>query len=108
MYCTQCGIELEPQHLYCNQCGKAIEAAQPCTTGKRLERSMRDKKIAGVCAGFAHYLGVDVTLVRLIWLVLVFVPPCIGLIAYIVAWIIMPKSHDEVAIVHQPATMQHT
>jgi phage shock protein C len=52
---------------------------------------MYDKKIAGVCAGFARYFGVDVTLVRVLWLVLVFWPIPIGLIAYVVAWIVMPR-----------------
>lgn len=53
-------------------------------------RSVTDKKIAGVCSGVAKYLDVDVTVVRLIWITLVFLPPSIGLIAYIVAWIVMP------------------
>jgi phage shock protein C len=50
---------------------------------------MNDRMIAGVCAGFARYLGVDVTLVRILWVVLSF--SGVGLIGYIVAWIIMPK-----------------
>ena len=107
MFCTQCGIELEPQHRYCNQCGKGTEAAPPSQPRERLERSMRDKKIAGVCAGVARYFGADVTLVRLIWVVLVFVPPSIGLIAYIVGWIVMPKSHPEIAPAQQTAPVAH-
>ena len=64
---------------------------------------MRDKKIAGVCAGFAHYFDVDVTLMRIIWLVLIFVPPSIGVIAYLLAWIVMPKGSGEVtAVQHAP------
>jgi len=62
---------------------------------------MRDKKIAGVCSGFAHYFGVDVTLMRIIWLVLIFVPPSIGVIAYLLAWVVMPKGDGEIAIVQQ-------
>jgi phage shock protein C len=54
-------------------------------------RSAYDRKIAGVCGGIAEYLCVDSTLIRLIFLVLVFTPPGIGLIAYIVGWIVMPK-----------------
>ena len=64
---------------------------------------MRDKKIAGVCAGFAHYFDVDVTLMRIIWLVLIFVPPSIGVIAYLLAWIVMPKGNGAVtAVQHAP------
>ena len=37
---------------------------------KRLVRNVQDKKIAGVCAGVAHYLDMDPTIVRIIWGVL--------------------------------------
>jgi phage shock protein C len=58
---------------------------------------MYEAKIAGVCAGFARYLGMDVTLVRVLWVVLTLCPlPSFGLVAYIVAWIVMPK--DPVAL----------
>lgn len=53
-------------------------------------RSSVDKKIAGVCGGFAEYLDVDATLVRVIWLIAIFVPVPLGLIAYLIAWIVMP------------------
>jgi phage shock protein PspC (stress-responsive transcriptional regulator) len=53
---------------------------------------MNEAKVGGVCAGFARYFGVDVTLVRILWLALTIWPiPCFGGIAYIVAWIVMPK-----------------
>jgi phage shock protein PspC (stress-responsive transcriptional regulator) len=52
-------------------------------------RSRTDEKIAGVCGGFAEYLEVDVTLVRLAWLAALFLGGW-GFIAYIVAWIVMP------------------
>jgi len=52
---------------------------------------MSEKKIAGVCAGFAEYFDMDVTLVRLIWVALFLLPPSPGLIIYIVAWIILPR-----------------
>ncbi len=51
---------------------------------------MREKTIGGVCAGFARYLDVDVTLMRIIWLcVAVFTG--IGFIAYVICWIVMPE-----------------
>jgi phage shock protein C len=93
MYCTGCGVQLGDAR-FCPQCGKpAFEgAAPPVQTGyARLSRPVYDKKIAGVCAGFARYFNVDVTLVRVLWLVLVFWPIPIGLVAYIVAWIVMPR-----------------
>ena len=52
---------------------------------------MWDKKIAGVCSGFAQYLDVDVTLVRLAVVAGTLFSGGIGLLAYIAAWIIMPS-----------------
>lgn len=51
---------------------------------------MYDKKIAGVCSGFARYFDMDVTLMRVIWLILAF-GTGVGFIGYIIAWICMPR-----------------
>lgn len=61
--------------------------------GKRLTKSTTDRKIDGVCGGIANYFGVDSTLIRLAWIVFC----CLGgsgLIAYILAAIVMPKDTD--------------
>ncbi len=60
---------------------------------KQLMRSGRDKKIAGVCAGVAHYFDMDPTIVRVIWGVLAFGYGA-GVIAYIILWIIAPVATD--------------
>ena len=60
---------------------------------KQLMRSGRDKKIAGVCAGVAHYLDMDPTIVRVVWGVLAFCYGA-GIIAYIILWIIAPVATD--------------
>lgn len=91
MYCTGCGRELKEAENFCPSCGKSTApATQTPSRVKRLVRPMREKKIAGVCAGFARYLDIDVTLVRIVWLVVTLAAGT-GLIAYIVAWIAMPK-----------------
>ena len=64
--------------------------APPRPVSHNLTRDMRNKKIAGVCAGFARYLEVDVVLVRVLWLALALCTG-VGFIAYLVAWIVMPK-----------------
>lgn len=56
-------------------------------------RSGHDKKIAGVCAGVAHYFDMDPTIVRVIWGVLAFGYGA-GIIAYIILWIIAPVASD--------------
>lgn len=57
---------------------------------KKLYLSDTDKKIAGVCGGIAEYLKVDSTLVRLAWVFLALFCGS-GLLAYIIAWIVMPR-----------------
>ena len=56
---------------------------------RRLVRTS-DKKIAGVAAGIAHYLGLDPTIVRIAFLVLAFAGG-VGIILYLACWIAMPK-----------------
>jgi len=56
---------------------------------KRLVRVQKDRKIAGVCAGFGAYFSVDPTLVRLLWILLVLAGGA-GILLYLIAWIIMP------------------
>jgi len=94
MFCTKCGVELRDQDRFCSQCGTLAGGAVPPVTRatQKLSRPAYDKKIAGVCAGFARYMDADVTLVRVIWCAITIWPvPLFGLIAYIAAWIIMPK-----------------
>ncbi len=59
--------------------------------GKRLVRRSDDKMVAGVCSGVAAYLGVDVTLVR----VLTVLGAIFGLgslvVAYVVMWVLVPE-----------------
>jgi phage shock protein PspC (stress-responsive transcriptional regulator) len=72
-----------------------MNPAPSTTAGRRLMRSTYDRKVAGVCGGLAEYFGVDSTAVRVLWAVLSVVPGAIvfGIVAYLVAWFIMPLSH---------------
>jgi phage shock protein C len=55
-----------------------------------LSRPREGRKIAGVCAGVARYFDIDVTLVRVLWILLVIFPPVPGILVYVVCWIVMP------------------
>lgn len=57
---------------------------------KRLVRSTTDRQIAGVAAGLADHFGLDVTLVRILWVVAVLFGG-FGFLAYIVLWIALPE-----------------
>ncbi len=58
-------------------------------SSKRLYKS-QNKKLCGVCAGFAEYFDVDPTVVRIIWLVFTLCGGS-GLLAYLIAAILMPE-----------------
>lgn len=62
---------------------------------KKLYKSKHNKKICGVCGGFAEYLNLDPTLVRIIYLLLSFFSAAFpGILVYIIAAIIMPEEPD--------------
>jgi phage shock protein C len=56
---------------------------------KRLYRSHQSRIIGGVCGGMAEYFAVDPTLVRLAWILTIFLGGA-GLLGYAVAWVIVP------------------
>ena len=65
--------------------------SEPSSSGtKRLYRAREGRVVAGVCAGLAAYFGVDPTLVRLAF-ALVTVFGGIGVLLYLVAWIVIPE-----------------
>ncbi len=110
MFCTNCGVEMNDQCKFCSQCGTPSgRGAPPPQRTERLSRPIHDKKIAGVCAGFARYFNVDVTLVRVLWLVFTIWPlPLFGVISYVVAWIVMPKDPEPLPVAQmQPANQIH-
>ena len=102
MYCNFCGRTMPDDALYCSGCGRQLGAK---VLRRPLERAREGKKIAGVCMGFARHLDVDVTLVRLVWLVLALASGGIGLIAYVIAWIVIP---EEPIVVPQPSHIVQT
>jgi phage shock protein C len=95
MYCTQCGFELEDQDLYCAKCGKATRPGCPPAglAHAVLSRPMDQKKLGGVCAGFARYFDADVTLMRILWIAMAIITGGLGFLVYLVAWILMPKDY---------------
>lgn len=63
---------------------------------RRLYLSETNKKIAGVCGGIGEYFDVDPTLVRLAWILLsLFTAFFGGVLAYIVAWAVIPSRQQD-------------
>lgn len=63
-------------------------------TGKRLYRSTTDKQVAGVAAGLADYFNVDVTLIRLGFVLLTLLGGP-GFLIYVVLWLVMPEGEPD-------------
>ena len=69
------------------------------SSGRRVLVRVRDgRMLAGVCAGVADYFGLDVTLVRVIWAVVSVITGGAGVLAYLVAWIIIPDEGQKSSI----------
>ena len=58
---------------------------------KRVYRSKKSKMLAGVCGGIAEYFDVDPVLVRLLFVLLLFMG-FVGIIIYLVAWLLIPEN----------------
>jgi phage shock protein C len=76
---------------------------------KVLVRPRNGRMLAGVCAAFAGYFGLDVTLVRVIWAVVSVITGGAGVLAYLVAWVLIPgegqksSASENIAGKHQDA-----
>lgn len=57
---------------------------------KRLYRSKKNKIIAGVCGGIGEYFNIDPVFIRLFWVLCVFAWG-FGILAYLIAWLIIPS-----------------
>src|SRR5438105_13648061 len=85
MYCNYCGKVIQEDANVCAYCGTRVAGV---AARKRLMRPRMGRKMAGVCAGFAEYFDIDVTLVRIVWLIgasMTFV----GCVADPIAWIVI-------------------
>src|ERR1700731_3950903 len=102
MFCHSCGRSVEFGARFCSNCGAAVAAGAPPPayplTGK-LVRPRYGRMIAGVCAGFAEYYHWDISLVRVVTVLLAIFTSGIGVLAYLAAWIIIPEA---------PYTLPHT
>lgn len=101
MFCGQCGKEVAASANYCSYCGTAVLPSPP-RPARKLYRSRTNQKVAGVCAGIGNYLDIDPTLVRLIWVATVLFAGG-GILAYLIAWIVLPEEPVFVSMAAQTA-----
>lgn len=90
MICMACQREIADYSNFCYYCGTR---QAPGVVGKRLMRSSYDKKFAGVCGGFAEYFAMDSTIFRIVWAFVTLATGIVpGILAYVVAWMLMPQA----------------
>lgn len=96
-YCSSCGKPLAVDARHCPNCGHAVggafsgsRAVPPSAAQRRLVRPRMGRMIAGVCQGLAVSYGWDPTLVRVV-MVLLACFTGVGLILYVVLWIVAPE-----------------
>ena len=58
---------------------------------RRLVRPREGRMIGGVAAALANYFGIDVTLVRLVWVLLLIPGGLPGLLPYVIMWVVIPS-----------------
>ena len=94
MTCRHCNRESLDDAAFCQFCGTAQQTTINPSGKRFLRRSKIDRQIAGVCGGIASYFETDPVFVRVAWIVLSIVPGAIflGILAYLVAWLIIPEA----------------
>lgn len=93
IYCRSCGRELSEGARFCPVCGTPVYVPVPAAyvPPARLIRPRQGRMLAGVCQGLANAYLWDVTWVRVITVLLTLFGGGLGLVAYVVFWIVMPE-----------------
>jgi phage shock protein C len=87
VYCNACGKQLPDDARLCPYCAQPVSGA---TVRAALVRPRQGRMIAGVCAAVARHFGWNVTLLRLVWLLLFLLGGAGGLL-YVILWIVIPN-----------------
>ena len=65
-------------------------------TSKKLYRSKTQKMISGVCGGLADYFDIDVSIIRVLWVLGTIISAGIGIVAYIIMYFVFPEQPENI------------
>ena len=65
-------------------------------TEKKLYRSRRQKMVGGVCGGLAEYFELDVSIIRVLWVIGTIISAGVGILVYIIMLIVFPEKPEEI------------
>jgi phage shock protein PspC (stress-responsive transcriptional regulator) len=94
--CPHCAEEIRSEAVKCRYCGSVLSTSG--VLSRPWHRSRRGKMIAGVCAGLAEEFGISVTILRVGFLLSALFSGGMGLIIYVVLWMVMPYREPEGAV----------
>ena len=92
MFCPACGKQSSPNVNFCSSCGAAALPLPTVAARARIVRPRSPRMIAGVCSGIAIHFGWNVALVRILAAVFAVLTHGVGLLCYVLAWILLPDA----------------